>query len=39
MQRWVDLMARHAGCGVLKRYVFDDYFSGFSVELVNLFAS
>ena len=26
-------------CGVLKRYVFDDHFSIFSVELVNLFAS
>ena len=26
-------------CGVLKRYAFDDYFSGFLVEFVNLFVS
>ena len=26
-------------CGVLKRYAFDDHFSGFLVEFVNLFAS
>ena len=26
-------------CGVLKMYVFDDHFNGFSIELVELFAS